>query len=78
MHKICPCQSCGRTATCVSHDTLRFYCNRCLPMFTRQNFYWMDKEPQQKEEIKSSIADNPISQVSIKTNGKTTRVKDGK
>lgn len=39
IHKICPCNSCGKTNMCVSHDTFCFYCNRCLPYFNRQKFY---------------------------------------
>ena len=42
MRKICPCNSCAQTQQCVSHDNMRFYCNRCLPNYVRQQWYWME------------------------------------
>ena len=45
MRKVCPCNGCRQTQMCVSHDNLNFYCNRCLPYYTRQNAYWVDELP---------------------------------
>lgn len=35
MQKIMPCQGCGQVLMCISHDKIKFYCNRCLPYYVR-------------------------------------------
>lgn len=38
LHKIAPCNSCGKVQMCVSHDYQHFYCNRCIPFILRNTW----------------------------------------
>lgn len=54
LRKICPCSGCGQANMCVSYDTFKFYCNRCLPHFVRNKWDWVRDQPETKAEPTSA------------------------
>lgn len=70
MQKICPCNSCGQTAMCVSHDNQRFYCNRCLPHFARQKMYWKQEQPPKQEVLSAKESTTSSKKTSSKSKAK--------
>ena len=74
MDKVCPCNSCGQTARCVSHDTFRFYCNRCLPYFIRQNLYWIEENETAPVAEPRTLSREPITNVTMNRGVKSKHV----
>lgn len=75
LRKVCPCLGCGINTMCVSHDSLHFYCNRCLPYFIRGHFY-ENQEPEEKKVETSSepkVLDSSFQKTTTKTNKKTSK-----